>query len=283
MEPSTSPSKKISQNYFDQIVSENMNDFEMGQAEAIEDAINQLKSQGADLSMICKFSLEERAQLIDALKNLHELLSQDKQASCLTLLNLIRDKFTQDLSFRCLATNMTSKPNAYEIFTSYLVRLKDQKSCSTFNTDELNFLELFFKTFDAYIYQQSDVLNSDGLKLLIGFTNTDLESRFEPLLQYIIKCICSGCLMNEPNRQFLVENGLCENLIGMFKKHKRNEAVLCQVCQLIRCLLLDDDLRVEYGKAHEHAKYIASELNGIDVLLQIGLGRFDLIFSGRCL
>lgn len=53
--------------------------------------------------------------------------------------------------------------------------------------------------------------------------------------------------------------------------HKMNDSVLCETCQLVRSLLLDDDMRVEFGKSHEHAKFIASELNGLDVLLKIGL------------
>lgn len=33
-----------------------------------------------------------------------------------------------------------------------------------------------------------------------------------------------------------------------------------QVCLVFRCLILDDDVRVEFGKAHDHAKLIAVEL-----------------------
>ena len=57
-----------------------------------------------------------------------------------------------------------------------------------------------------------------------------------------------------------------------FGKHRGSDLVISDACVLIRSLLLDDDVRSEFGKSHEHAKYIASELNGLDVLLQIGLG-----------
>jgi hypothetical protein len=274
--------KKVSQEYFDQIVAENMNDFEMNESDAIQDALNQLKSQGVDLSMICKFSIENRTKLIDAIKNLNELNEKltgpneknGSYESAMNIMNIMREKFQTDLSYRCLATNM-AKPNAYEIFMAYLKKFDKSKE-RALTSEEINFVDSFFKTFDSYIYQQSDVLTSECLKLLIDFINND-ESCFESqpiILQSILKCINSGCLMNEPNRQFLVENGLCENLMKLIKMHRKNEGVLCQICQLIRSLLLDDDLRVEFGKSHEHAKYIAHELNGIDVLLQIGLGIF---------
>lgn len=284
--------KKVSQEYFDQIVSENITEFEMSATDAIEDAINQLKSQGVDLSMICKFSLEERAQLAQALANLNELVDKliavEQSASDLyetgqTLLNTIKEKFSTDLSFRCFATQL--KPlNCYAIFMKYLAHLNATKEKKLTDVEH-TFVEAFLKTFDAYVHQQSDVLNTSGLSLLIELTNDD-QSRFDvhqSVLQYTLKCISSGCLLNEPNRQYLVEHGLCENLMRLIKKHKRNELVLCQVCQLIRCLLLDDDLRVEYGKSHEHAKFIASELNGIDVLLQIGLGQEDVVLQSETL
>lgn len=42
-----------------------------------------------------------------------------------------------------------------------------------------------------------------------------------------------------------------------------------QLCTLFRCLILDDDIRVEFGKAHDHAKMIAVEvLASLTVLLK---------------
>lgn len=57
----------------------------------------------------------------------------------------------------------------------------------------------------------------------------------------------------------------------IFCHHRKNNNVLIEACQLIRSLLLDDDIRVEFSNAHETAKYIASKLSGLDVLLSIGL------------
>ena len=44
--------KRISQETFDDVVRENIEDFEMEKAEALAEAINQFKSQGVDLSVI---------------------------------------------------------------------------------------------------------------------------------------------------------------------------------------------------------------------------------------
>lgn len=38
-----------------------------------------------------------------------------------------------------------------------------------------------------------------------------------------------------------------------------NPYILKDILVLLRALTLDDDVRVEYGKAHEHARIIATE------------------------
>ena len=298
-----SNAKKISQEYFDSIVNENINDFGMSQKEAIDDAINQLTSQGVDLNIICKFEFDERKELTDALKKLYELIEcinnqkreqngtstfEELNKAAFCQLNIIKDKFNKDLSFRCLATKIQApEKNAYQIFMTYFENLKSPtKSCSPESTEDINkndiLIESFLNAFQAYLHQQSDVLDTAGLKMLIRLTSSEENDTtgtsgfgsHSTVLQNLLKCINTSCQMSESNRQFFVENGLCENLMIIFQQHKTNNAILCEACQLIRSLLLDDDVRVEFGKSHEHAKFIASQLNGLDVLLHIGLSKY---------
>lgn len=265
--------KKISQDYFDSIVNENINDFGMSQDEAIEDAINQLKSQGADLSTICKHPLSEQKELTDNLRTLNDLISnllndnQETSTKCIQCLSHIGDKFNKDLSFRCLATRMQPEPNAYQIFLKYFTYLKPIEPVN------VTLIEAFLTTFKAYLHQQSDILESTGLDVLIRLTSDEPNgfANNTRVIQLVLECISTSCQLCESNRQYFVENGLCENVMKLFEKHKTNNVILCDACQLIRSLLLDDDIRVAFGNAHEHAKFIASKLNGLDVLLQIGL------------
>jgi hypothetical protein len=281
--------KKISQEYFDSIVAENLNDFGLSQEEAIEDAVNQLKSQGADLTTICKYPQEEQQELINNLKKLNDLIlnlkaaqvtSTDQVKQFIECLNEIRDKFNKDLSFKCLATRV-QPINAYAIFMSYFKDLRPTQPGAEIDPDTSCLIEMFLNTFQTYLHNQSDVLTSDGLIMLIRLTNDDDQGfgYHNNIIQAVLKCINTSCQMCESNRQFFVENGLCENLMKLFLKHKTNNTILCDACQLIRSLLLDDDIRVAFSNSHEHAKFIASKLNGLDVLLQIGLSKiFTLIF-----
>jgi hypothetical protein len=274
---------KVSQDYFDTIVGENVNDFDMSEEEAIADAINQIKSQGADINLICTFSTAERKELVDNLQALKELsaklngarVDEADAAQAIARLSLVKAKFEKNISFRCYATSLAEpQPNAYKIFIGYLTSLS--LSCNEKCEYNYALIEAFLAAFQAYLTQQSDVLDDSGKQLLINLTNEDKDSEVfhstSSVLSALLKCINASCQMNEPNRQFFVENGLCENLMKFFSKHKGSDMVISDACQLIRSLLLDDDVRCEFGKAHEHAKYIAAKLNGLDVLLEIGLG-----------
>jgi armadillo repeat-containing protein 6 len=292
--------KKISQEYFDSVVTENIDDLGMSEQEAIEDAVAQLTSQGADLSIICKYTIREQNELIDSLKKLLDLIpklrveykdepdektTEESINAALTLLERIREKFNKDLSFRCLATRQP-EPNALYIFLSYLndLRPPSVEIAEKFTKTYDHLIEAFLSTFDSYLNQQSDVLDKKDLTTLIRLTGSDERETsgvsgfgsHPNVLKFLLKCINTSCQWSESNRQYLVENGLCENLMKIFMKHQTNDEVLCETCLLVRSLLLDDDMRVEFSNAHEHAKFIASKLNGLDILLHIGLSEFIL-------
>lgn len=304
MIPLPEAGKKISQEYFDGIVNENMNDFEMSAEEAIADAIEQCKSQGCDTSTICKFPPAEQAELINALRKLDELITtllgykltdmtvgeRDEKVvqtmeSTNETLALIRAKFEKDLSYKVLATRM-AEPNAYMIFKKFFITL-DPPSASTDQSANNKFNELtenFINTLQSYVHQQSDVLDTEGLKCLIKLTSSDSNDTTgtdtfakSKILAAILNCINSSCQLCESNRQYFVENGLCENLMKLFEKHQTDDLILNMASMIIRSLLLDDDIRHAFGKSHEHAKFIASQLNGIDVLLHIGLDNQNVL------
>ena len=182
MIPLPDAGKKISQDYFDSIVKENMTEFEMCAEEAIEDAVQQCKSQGCDIATICKFPPAEQKELIDALRRLDELITtllgyqltemtvgerDEKVAETMESTNatlaFVRGKFEKDLSFKVLATRIEA-PDAYAIFKKFFMTL-DPPSASTDQSANNKFNELtenFIKTLQSYIHQQSDVLDTEG-------------------------------------------------------------------------------------------------------------------------
>lgn len=85
-------------------------------------------------------------------------------------------------------------------------------------------------------------------------------------LKHSLRCLQRACLMHENNRQMIVE----ADLLTILKPFLRCDECffLKEVCCLFRFLVLDDDIRVEFGKAHDHARLIAGEvLEEITLLL----------------
>lgn len=161
------PGKKISQEYFDQIVSENVNEFGMNEQEAIDDAINQLKSQGCELVNICKSSRAEQDELIDAAKSLQQLAQSDElftengRQKAIDNLKTMKKKFEKDVSFRCLATSikLADDKNAYQVMMDFLQTDSAVK--------ELGLLENYLSTLQAFLYQQTDAIDKNGLNTLV--------------------------------------------------------------------------------------------------------------------
>ena len=51
-----------------------------------------------------------------------------------------------------------------------------------------------------------------------------------------------------------------------------------EACGALRCLTMDDDVRVQFGKAHEHTKLVVMEHSGLERLFQLARSRFILNF-----
>ena len=61
------------------------------------------------------------------------------------------------------------------------------------------------------------------------------------------------------NRQKIFNAGILNNLKSILNDKNVCSQVVKEVCVVLRALTLDDDVRHEYGKAHEHATTIARQ------------------------
>lgn len=80
----------------------------------------------------------------------------------------------------------------------------------------------------------------------------------EHVLCDTLKWIQKACLLHEMNRQLIVnEDILVKHLKPLLLRNET--AIVKNVCTCFRFFILDDDIRVEFGKAHDHARAIAQE------------------------
>lgn len=65
-------------------------------------------------------------------------------------------------------------------------------------------------------------------------------------------------MLHENNRQLVVNGDIIVKHLKPLLSREETE-IIKNVCVTLRFLILDDDIRVEFGKAHDHARMIAQE------------------------
>ncbi|NXP69193.1 ARMC6 protein, partial [Chloropsis cyanopogon] len=83
-----------------------------------------------------------------------------------------------------------------------------------------------------------------------------------------IRCVRHACLKHEQNRQDLVKAGVLPLLAGAITQHGGSAEVVRTAASALRVMTFDDDIRVPFGHAHDHAKMIVLENDGLRVLIE---------------
>ncbi|XP_077989439.1 armadillo repeat-containing protein 6-like [Glandiceps talaboti] len=255
--------KRISQETFDSAVKENIEEFCMEPDEALEDAIKQFESQGIDLSNIIKsLSLqgdgegdgESKHTVVVVMEKLNGLLDSGcEDAEVITNLEKFRAECDVDFAHRSLAATKQAYPLMYKLYEKY----KNNQTVLLHITVALS----------AFFNGQPDIIDPKGIEVLSSCLKENIESA--ELSPAVIKTIRMTCIMHETNRQaYVTDNDLITLLLQALQKHKDAAAVTRESCQALRILTVDDDIRVPFGKAHDHAKTMVEE-GALKVLLGI--------------
>ncbi|OWF53978.1 armadillo repeat-containing protein 6-like [Mizuhopecten yessoensis] len=254
--------KVITQQTFDDVVRENMEEFGMDADEAIDDAVKQFESQSVNLSNIVKDSRLFSGQgdatehpVITAIKNLKISLDSEgsSNAEITDCIVMIRAECDVDLSRRCLAGNNQAYPALIQAVEKFL-------------TDD-KMLQKTLLSLLSLTDGQPDLLDDHGCTLLMDMLDTFRNN--EDLLYLTVGVITNTCTKHEGNRQMFVKKGLISKLSEVLNWHKSSEKVVIETCGALRVLTLDDDIRVPFGQAHENAKSIVTEGNALETLLNL--------------
>lgn len=259
--------KQITQQTFDDVVKENMQEFDMSVEEAIQDAAQQFGSQGVNLANIVQdpslyMGADEGAgdttavhPVLDALSKLNLSADCDSpdETTITSQLDTVRDECNIDLSHRCLAGTNKAYPTLMKLLGKFpgnvpMIKAVLQSMCALFNG-------------------QPDLLDEDGSVLLMKYL-TDFNQDVE-LLMLVVRVIRLTCVKHEENRQNFVSKDLIKSLSELLLSQREVAELVKEVCLGLRVLTFDDDIRVPFGKAHEHAKMIVTEGNALKAILNI--------------
>jgi hypothetical protein len=172
-------------------------------------------------------------------------------------LDIVRQECDIDLSRRCFA----GKNNAYPVL------LKILKNFRTSNK------EMFVKTLEtmcSLCNGQPDLLDEDGAEYFMDIMKD--ESNDETVIALIVKLVRLNCIKHENNRKMFVKNDLIKELVRILTSNRKSPTIVKEVSYGLRCLTLDDDLRVPFGSAHENAKQIVTEGDALRSMLEICSG-----------
>ncbi|KAM4810173.1 armadillo repeat-containing protein 6 [Rhinophrynus dorsalis] len=252
--------KWVTQETFDAIIQENMTEFEMDPEEALNEAIQQFESQGVDLTNIVKavrkpIGENETASNHDILQTL-ESLRKCVYSSSLTDLSELLIKFgdqcKQGLAHRYLAGQKSAYPVVLE---AWKLSEGDREIL-------LNALYAMSSLTDG----QPDLLEAVGQQLLIStLLNHANDAEVTLLATRLVRHVC---LKHEQNRQDLVKAGILHQLTGAITSHGSDADVVREACSALRIMTFDDDIRVPFGHAHDHAKMIVLENSGLKLLIE---------------
>ncbi|XP_072946459.1 armadillo repeat-containing protein 6 homolog [Epargyreus clarus] len=240
----------ITQETYDEVVQENIEEFDMSPEEAVKEAIAQFEAQGVDLSNIIKDLVlsDGNDHLVSStLKKLEKMCASNdcNEDSLIQELKILMSECEKDIAHRIRA----GKEGAYKILIN-LLESRHKSYTQETNVKDKDCIISVLNTLSALMEMQPDLLDQKGIDLIKDILDkTDNEDILISTLKWLNMC----CLKHELNRQRIFERNIGDNFKIILKK-KGNPTLLIVSLQAIRKFALDDDIRVEFGKAHEHAR-----------------------------
>ncbi|XP_078054739.1 armadillo repeat-containing protein 6 [Mustelus asterias] len=252
-------SRRITQETFDSVVQENITEFEMEPEEALNEAIQQFESQGVDLINVVKAVQNTTAEASDQKHNILQVLDELQKALDLLALNEMGDhltNFSEQCSLDFAHRHLAAEKSAYPTVLS---------SCKQLMSDTPSLLK-GVQALAALLDGQPDLLDSEGRQLLVEILKQHRDHA--ALTTGTIRAIRHSCLKHEQNRQDLVQLGVLALLAGAIVNHGTQPDVVKEAGRALRVMTFDDDIRVPFGRAHDHAKLIVMENDGLRIIIE---------------
>lgn len=168
-------------------------------------------------------------------------------------LDTVREECNIDLSHRCLAGKNQAYPTLMKLLKKW--------------SGDARVTKALLQSLCALVNGQPDLLDEEGSALFIHYLSEFKEDH--ELLVLVVRLIRLFCLKHESNRQNFVAKDLIKILSGLLQSQQSNPELVKEVCFALRVLTFDDDIRVPFGKAHEHAKMIVTEGDALKAILKV--------------
>lgn len=225
---------------------------DMTHSELVAETVNQLTSQGLDLqNLLCS---AEDFQVDDS--------------NC----------FTYNVLTLC--SNFYSNPNA-ENAASLTKELKKSLAIRVYAAKHGCYQELIqllqaknalcLEPLVVVLEKQPDLVLQEDMDLIIHTlrsSSTDHDSELAQLehVKSLLNICINICTLHEENRQNMLRKEAPEAILESMESHPD---AFWQATAALRTFVLDDDVRVPFGKAHEHGQHIVGTLDAIPKLIKV--------------
>ncbi|CAK8571199.1 unnamed protein product [Lathyrus sativus] len=267
MAPPKTTARAISQDAFNELVNENIDDLGMDPAEALEDAIQTLTLQGVDLSGIVTSVPGESNPVIECLEKLKRLESEsDALDETVEAFDKLAELCGSDAGNGNAA--IATKNGGVELVCS---KINSANGSQLVLLSGLNVLSLLLRD----VQSTGTFQNSNGPRIIVGILHDNKQN--VDVLNNGFRVVASAATGDEIVKDSFMELKVDELIVEIMSIHK-NPGIQ-SLYDAIRVLLTPDDNRVlasqVYGYARRFAKIGIPE--AIVDSLHTGLGSPDLI------
>lgn len=186
--------------------------------------------------------------------------SSNDQQDVMRHLMAIQRECDLDLPHRCLAGGHGAYPALL-------------KACEKYRR-EPDVLLTVIQTFCSLCNGQPDLLENKGTDLFIELLNDYKETVI--IVEHVTRLIRYTCIKHEANRQRYVSKKIISVYFDLLSKYKAVRGAVRELTAALRVLTFDDDIRVPFGKAHDHAKMIVEEGDALKTILEICQGKITV-------
>ena len=244
--------KMISQETFDEVVKENVDDFEMSPEEALKDAIEQFESQGVNLGNITKKTEEDRAKL-PVPTTLAEIKRAETMDDVCGALNKFYEICKAEEENKLLACSSAYEVYVFDVLEKFYVpdenvELSERPAEEIFQ-DNKRLMIAVLKAFMSCFWKGRagpSILYPVGAQLIASIVKKPALSNDLTLLSTAIRCTRVTMTRNESVKgNFFQANGFDAYIKEWFNAglEAGDTPFLLEVCAFVRVLLTDDDRR----------------------------------------
>lgn len=278
---------RISQDAFDSVVKENMDDFGMELDEALEDAIKTFQMQGVDLKGVITDGSGSASiashPVVKAIKELQDATSSVEtptgRESCILPLESV-SRALQELFKLCKDGESASVSLAGRYGGVEAVIF----ACKSPGRKGIEIKILALKVLNLLI---GDAENRDKYRCVGGpemVMSIIIDKDEDPHVKmHACTNVSSSAMGDELVKEKFMDSGITEVLAKLLKEHASDEGLVLAICHAFRSLVVADDDRVIASKAFINARTFAENGMVEAILGTCKVQRSSLAMAGLCM